>query len=152
MSDSHASNELRLVAGHAPAELRLRPEETNERRPEYFQISVSLGGGEASGRLRFYDFRFSWLPFFKDVAADWKGWRGEKRWESLEGDVSLVATHDGGGHVDLIVELRPQTAPGHRGIEQIWKLEGVLQLEAGQLDQLVRDVARFEEQLSPSAK
>jgi hypothetical protein len=35
------------------------------------------------------------VAFFGQLAADWRGWRGERTYESLEGDLRLAATHDG---------------------------------------------------------
>ena len=48
--------------------------------------------------------------FFEDMAGSWRGWLGERVFASLEGDLEIVAVHDG-RHVELAVRLR-QFGPG----------------------------------------
>ena len=43
------------------------------------------------------------VVFVESMEQDWRGWRGQRRYESLEGDLALTAEHD--GHVRLTVEL-----------------------------------------------
>jgi Family of unknown function (DUF6228) len=31
------------------------------------------------------------VAFFESVSRDWRDWKGERRWESLEGDLSIGA-------------------------------------------------------------
>ena len=73
--------------------------------------------------------------FFNDIAANWRGWLGEKKWSTLEGEFTLLATSDKTGHVELRFELSPPFA-GQR-----WFLKGVLVLEAGSLDRVASDIA-----------
>jgi hypothetical protein len=44
--------------------------------------------------------------FIRGLAADWRGWDGDRAWISLEEHMSIVATHDDIGHVRLRVTLR----------------------------------------------
>lgn len=44
--------------------------------------------------------------FFAELAANWRGWKHEKRWADLESRVSLAATADSLGHVTIKVALR----------------------------------------------
>jgi hypothetical protein len=44
------------------------------------------------------------VAFLNGLASDWRGWQGERTYESLEHDLRLTATHD--GHVHLVVQLR----------------------------------------------
>lgn len=71
--------------------------------------------------------------FFRDLATHSHGWRGEKDWGSLEGELSFVATCDATGHITLRVRLRG-------GPFYHWSLAGVLLLEAGQLDNIAKQV------------
>jgi hypothetical protein len=43
--------------------------------------------------------------FLTELANDWRGWEGVRRWESLERDVSVEATHEG-RRVELVFVLR----------------------------------------------
>jgi hypothetical protein len=57
----------------------------------------------ASGDSEFQDV----VRFFADMARDWRGWEGSRRYESLERDLTIVASHH--GHVELDVELVSHT-------------------------------------------
>ena len=50
------------------------------------------------------------IGFFDQLAARWKGWDGEIIYESLEGDLKLVAAHRA-SHVDLGARLRRVEPP-----------------------------------------
>lgn len=71
--------------------------------------------------------------FFDDLASHWRGWKGEKSWASLEGQLSFRATCDSLGHIQLRVRLRDDFGRAE------WTVEGTLELEAGQLEALARD-------------
>lgn len=70
---------------------------------------------------------------FRDMAAEWMGWPGEKSWSDLEGTVDFAATSDKTGHISLFVTLNGQD--GHT------QLRTCLMFEAGQLQTFARDVA-----------
>jgi hypothetical protein len=72
---------------------------------------------------------------FKEIARELRGWSGQKEWETVEGDFPLSCTHDGLGHIETIVALRP--------LYERWEARGSLVLEAGTLDSVARDVRRF---------
>lgn len=59
--------------------------------------------------------------FFEALAESWRGWDGQRSYESIEGDLELVARHD--GHIRLGVSLTPYPA---------WNLSSGLVLEAGE--------------------
>jgi hypothetical protein len=50
--------------------------------------------------------------YFEGLAASWRGWTGEKAWHDDEGQVSLIAIHDGKGLVMLDVEIRDMAYQG----------------------------------------
>jgi hypothetical protein len=75
--------------------------------------------------------------FFGDLAANWRGWKGERRWGSLEEEFWLSALSDSTGHITLRCFLRAPYTGFH------WEVNGALELEAGQLDSLAADVAAF---------
>lgn len=117
----------------APAEERVDP--------SYF--TARLSAGTLSASVRFYEPRGFLLglgEFFRDLAEHWVGWPGEKSWESVEGDLSLTASHDRLGHVTLVVELRERFDPPERE----WVARAPLTLEAGVLHKLANAAERFE--------
>ncbi len=97
---------------------------------------VSLKNHEIRAETRASSFLAPSLgAYFQDIAANWRGWKGEKKWGTLEGEFELTATSDSTGHVKLAVFLR---AP-HTGFH--WELRSALELEAGQLDAIAYEVA-----------
>ena len=86
-------------------------------------------------RSRVYDTGFDGLAaFFGQLAADWRGWDGERTYESLESDLRLTATHD--GYVRLAVQLWQQA--GRQG----WSVAAVISLEPGEeMTRVAEDVA-----------
>jgi hypothetical protein len=113
-----------------------------EDRDELEYCIAHLVVGSLAARVRFYSYETRELglgEFFTDLAKHWRGWDGEKTWESLEGDLVLSASHDGLGHVKLTVELRDR----FRDIEYGWLARAALLLEAGSLDEVARSATRF---------
>jgi hypothetical protein len=79
------------------------------------------------------------VEFFHRLAADWRGWQGERAYESLERELRLTATHD--GHVRLAVQLRQSTLPDG------WLAAAVLRLDPG--EEMTRVAADVTALLSP---
>jgi hypothetical protein len=74
-------------------------------------ILATLEGPSLSASVPAYDDNYGALAdFFDGLAASWRGRDGERAFGSLEGDLDLVATHD--GHVRLTVRLRVVDGPG----------------------------------------
>jgi hypothetical protein len=65
--------------------------------------------------------------YFSDLSNDWRGWQGARAWRSLEGELTLAATHD--GHVHVEVRLQDSAYAN-------WTVETTLTLDAG--EQLAR--------------
>jgi hypothetical protein len=74
---------------------------------------------------------------FVDIAREWSGWKGEKKWGALEGEYNLSATCDSLGHITLKVGMMPNAYP------PVWSAIVSLVIEAGQLDKLAREVETF---------
>ena len=56
-------------------------------------LTATLSCGSLRASLRSYEIGIGQLAdYFAELAADWRGWKGERRWSSLEGDVELAAT------------------------------------------------------------
>jgi hypothetical protein len=78
------------------------------------------------------------VAFFQGLAVDWRGWPGERTYESLEHELRLTARHD--GHVRIVVELRQSSLPDG------WSASGVLVIDPG--EELTRAAEDLTELLS----
>jgi len=99
---------------------------------------VSLRGSNYQGTVCVYDVEPAHLrAFFHDLAAHWRGWQDEKKWGSLEGELTLTAVTDSTGHTSLLVRLRSGPYPYD------WSLTTTLLIEAGQLEQIAAQMETF---------
>jgi Family of unknown function (DUF6228) len=65
------------------------------------------------------------IAYLDDLAEHWQGWNSVKIYQSLEGDLTLNARHDGTGHVLLDVELK-RNHPSHG-----WSANGQIVTDPG---------------------
>ena len=100
---------------------------------------VSFSGRELQVATRVYvpDFHGmeTMVEVFKAMAENWKGWDGEMRWASLEGEFGLVATSSTLGHVTLQLSFREHSGPNH------WSADIKLTLEPMQVEQAHKRLA-----------
>jgi hypothetical protein len=102
------------------------------------RVSVSAGGLEARTTVTLSDGPWNPAVFFAELAADWRGWAGNRHWRSLEGEMETEASHDG-AHVLIAVTVR---RPGMTFAEDAWPARIVFALEPGeQLAGVARDLA-----------
>lgn len=104
-------------------------------------VRLRVPGLEASLRVpAHYATGFDELArFLSGLASHWRGWQGDRTYESLERDLRLTATHD--GHVRLEVQLRQTSAPDG------WSATGTVHLDPGEeMTRAAQDVAAL---LSP---
>ncbi|MER5402584.1 DUF6228 family protein [Streptomyces sp. NPDC002599] len=66
-------------------------------------------------------------PFLAQLAADFRGWDGERVWQTNDRDLMVAATFRSGGHVALTWTLRPW-----RGPTDSWEASITTWLEAGE--------------------
>ncbi|MEU9646840.1 DUF6228 family protein [Streptomyces sp. NPDC048188] len=79
------------------------------------------------------------VPFLEELAADYRGWDGERSWQTNDRDLAVSAVFRSGGHVGLTWTSRPwpKAAGG-------WSASVTTWLEAGeQMASLAADVRRF---------
>lgn len=79
------------------------------------------------------------VPFLEGLAGDYRGWNGERAWQTNDQDVAVTAVFRSGGHVGLTWTLRPwpKAAGGWTASVTTW-------LEAGeQMTSLASDVRQF---------
>jgi hypothetical protein len=103
-------------------------------------VLVTIAEGDLSARHVVYgassDGFDSLAAFFTGLAHDWRGWEGERVYESLEHDLRFAAEHD--GHVRLKVRLWQSSDPDG------WSVETRLTLEPGEeLARVAEDLTRF---------
>jgi hypothetical protein len=102
---------------------------------------VTLRGPNCEATASVYAYQpygLSFVSFFQGLAHDWSGWKGEKKWLSLEGELELSATIDLTGHVNLKVRIKSDPYPYYG-----WSFSTTLLLEAGQLEQIARQIESF---------
>ena len=87
-------------------------------------VTVEQQGLRASKRVWDFDGWSALLSFFEGLAVNWRGWDGNKNFDSLEGDFRLSAKHD--GHVRLSFELGEFDRPTP------WAAKGELTLDPGE--------------------
>jgi hypothetical protein len=111
--------------------------ELSNRAGDYYRVGLS--GPHFHGACQVYCGEPRPQPdkFFRDLAADWRGWQGKREWSSLEGELKFSATCDSSGHTSLSVQLRSGPYPLN------WSLSAVLLIEAGSLEGIASEIQRF---------
>lgn len=87
----------------------------------------------SSAKVYIYE-PYDLAAFFDDLAANWKGWEGEKQWHSVEHDFALNCTSNGVGHVAMSLTLK--SGP----YEDDWSVKAVIHIDAGQLEEIALKV------------
>jgi hypothetical protein len=89
-------------------------------------------------RVSTYTSPYGVKRLFRAAASEWRGWSGEKHWESLDGDFRLTMSYGSTGHVKLKVLISHD-----RGNPDPWRLYAELGIDAGQLEPLAEHVEQF---------
>ena len=125
--------EFEIGSAHSASRLRFFGMEG-----DYFRVAIA--GLEYSGAVRVWAYTdaHGLANFFAEMSENWRGWVGEKKWSSMEGEFSIVATSDNLGHIRLSVEM-------HQDFEatEPWSLKATIGVEAGQLGSIARDAVDF---------
>jgi Family of unknown function (DUF6228) len=102
------------------------------------RVSIRALGLEAHTIATFSDGPWDLALFFAELAADWRGWEGQRHWKALEGELEVQASHHG-AHVLIAVTVK---RPDITFANDAWEARIVLTLEPGeQLDRVARDLA-----------
>ncbi len=110
---------------------------SNFRRDNLESFDVEIKGLNICGKTRaLLEANGSPVAFFRYLAEHWNGWKGTKTWNSSEKELTLEVTRDSTGHLKLIVSIL-------NGGLYDWKLSGILELEAGQLEEIARQIKVF---------
>jgi len=112
-----------LKLGVERGKLTLEPEYKTD---EEITFTASYSDGQFSGQVTSSDYIVGGpVALFEGMAADWRGWEGERKWSDLESSLVLRATTDSVGHIRIRVEMDRHHPPG--------RLVGEVMVEAGQL-------------------
>ncbi|MFI6944291.1 DUF6228 family protein [Streptomyces sp. NPDC050418] len=79
------------------------------------------------------------VTFLEELAADYRGWNGDRSWQTLDRDLTVTAVFRSGGHVGLTWSIRPwrQAAGG-------WSASVTTWIEAGeQMASMAADIRHF---------
>jgi hypothetical protein len=104
---------------------------------DYFTASIEGDNLKASRRVWGYTDCEFLVQLFEGMARDWKGWQGERNWESIEGELKIAVSMRITGQVTIAVALR------HFDGEDDWRLDVPVFTEAGQLESIAHEVASF---------
>ncbi len=128
-----------IIKSRNSAELQLSDLEglLNRKGREYYRVTVNSKNLAATAKVYAYQPGSQLIHFFDDLAANWKGWKGEKQWQSLEGEFTLSCESDSLGHILMEVSL----ISGF--YEDDWNIKVPIVLEAGQLEKIALDIKHF---------
>lgn len=105
---------------------------------EYYRITLREDDFEATRKVYAFDPTDNPLPkFFQTLASNWRGWDGQMKWTSLEGDFELSCLHDRVGHIATTARLHSNLG-GHG-----WTAEIRFDLPAGELEEIANELKRF---------
>ena len=111
--------------------------------PEYFWAELTRSDLRCRARVATFEprgLRFS--SVFREMADAWRGWDGEKLWESLEGELRLSFRMDSLGPVQVEVRLRDVYH---------WDVRTTLVTESGALEPLAKSAEAFQLALESAA-
>lgn len=104
-----------------------------------FAVEIHGDGLDAHGIVRTMEQgKHSIRAFFRDLADDWKGTRGDQNWHAVENGMSIEARRDSLGHLLVTFVLRESYMPNS------WSVRATVQVEAGEeMSQLASAVERL---------
>jgi hypothetical protein len=73
--------------------------------------------------------------FFKELGNSRTAWHGAREWRSIEDELSITATCDPAGHVNLEFDFRP----GY-GAEQAWRVVAHVVVDLGSVERIADDL------------
>jgi hypothetical protein len=110
------------------------PEFSPDSRLNYFVVTVEDAGLTAASRIYAY-MAEGLAELFTDIAENWRGWKGEKKTETIEGDLALTCTSDTLGHTFVKISLS--------SLKYNWTVQTTLRLDAGQLEEIAKQLNWF---------
>ena len=108
-----------------------------ERDGEYFSVVYDSPAIQLNKRVWGYTDCSFLIELFSQIAKEWKGWKGSKSWESIEGEFGVKATCDNLGHVTLNLSIREWNDP------EPWDVNVDLVLDTGQTERVSKQINSF---------
>jgi hypothetical protein len=105
---------------------------------ETFRATISSRDYTGTVKVSSYPDNQGLAKLFVSMAKEWRGWHDEKSWSSLEGEFAISCTHDRLGHITLNVTIDQEF-----GLTETWRLRASIAIDAGQLESISKDAARF---------
>lgn len=126
-------DEFEIKSAHSASRIRFFGIER-----DYF--CVEMTNPEYSGAVRVWAYTdaHGLADLFASIAENWKGWLGEKKWSSIEGEFSIIATSDKLGHISLVIEMHHDF-----GATEPWCLKATVVVDSGQLDAIAKEAKDF---------
>lgn len=104
---------------------------------DYFTAAYKSHGIVVSKRVWGYTDCDLLVDLFMYMAKEWKGWKGEIEWVSIEQEFSITCTSDQKGHVAVKLKFSQ-----HEGAEP-WDAQVTLSLESGVMEKVSKDLKKF---------
>ncbi len=104
---------------------------------EYFTVSFSGPNLSCQRRISSPSMGTQPSQLIKDLAKNWRGWKGKKGWSALDGELELEALSDSLGHVYLSCSLP------NMGADEFWETRIQIIVEAGALEELANASVNF---------
>lgn len=102
-----------------------------------YAIDLEASNFQASTRVENPGYGHPPSQLFNELAAQWSGWKGSKKWCALEGELEIEATSDSLGHIKIEFKV-----PGYSESTG-WSAIAWLVVEAGQLERLSVEANAF---------
>ncbi len=106
--------------------------------PEYIQVKIESKDVSICHKSFLYTDGNALKNLFKEMAVQWKGWPSDKRWASVEGDVSIIATFNLTGNVSLNIKL-----VHNLGSDDWWEFQTIFIIENSQLEDLEKQMSKL---------
>ncbi len=104
---------------------------------DYFWVSYQSPNLTVSKKVWGYTDCEFLVNLFDYMAKKWRGWEGEKGWESIEGEFGISCSSDKKGHIKINLSFVE-----HEGAEP-WQANPILNTEAGLIEGIAKDVRKF---------
>ena len=104
--------------------------------PEYMQVKIEGQNASIFHKVFLYTDIDSLKDFFNEMADNWKGWKSERKWSSIEGDILIIATCSLTGTINLSIKL-----VHNLGCDDWWEFQTIFVVESGQLEDLAKQMS-----------
>jgi hypothetical protein len=101
---------------------------------EYYRVTLKAKDIVASTKIYAFEPHSELWRYFEDLAVNWRGWVGEKQWNSLEGEFTISSESDAPGHIEMDIVLKS-------GVD--WSVQTAISLDVVQLEDISSKLKQF---------